>query len=184
MYLFFDTETNGFPPKARMTQLAFMLTDAEGNIIEQYQSIIKPDGWTVPKEKFFIENNISTERCEREGFEVFGVLRKFQEALKQCKYKIAHNIKFDNQIVAKEIRIADITPQLFQYKKQYCTMLSSTEFVGALNKWGKPGKWPSLTELHIKLFGKDFDGAHDAMADVIALKDCFFGLKKAGICGI
>ena len=55
MYLIFDTETNGFPPKARMTQLAFMLFDEQGNVLQQFESIIKPDGWEVPKEKFFID---------------------------------------------------------------------------------------------------------------------------------
>ena len=181
MYLFFDTETNGFPPKARMTQLAFILTDAEGNTIKEFQAIIKPDGWTVPKEKFFIDNNISTERCEKEGVPVFGVLREFQEALKQCKYKIAHNISFDNKIVYKEIVQAGITKELFQFKKSICTMLSTVDFVGALNKWGKPGKWPNLSELHIKCFNEDFDGAHDAMADVKATVKCFFECQKLGV---
>jgi hypothetical protein len=39
-------------------------------------------------------------------------------------------------------------------------------------------KWPNLTELHTYLFGKGFDGAHDAMADVKACANCFFELKK------
>lgn len=181
MYLFFDTETNGFPPKARMTQLAFILTDKEGNIIKEFQSIIKPDDWEVPKEKFFIENNISTERCEKEGVPVFGPLREFQEALKQCQYKIAHNISFDNQIVQNELIFAGITHQLFQFKKQICTMRSTTDFVGALNKYGKPGKWPTLSELHIKLFGVDFEDTHDALGDVKAMVKCFFECQKLGV---
>lgn len=181
MYLFFDTETNGFPPAARMTQLAFMLYNEEGELMLQFESIIKPDGWTVPKEKFFIDNNMSTERCEEEGIEVFDALRTFQEALKLCKYKIAHNINFDNQIVSKEIKLAGIEPALFQFKKQFCTMMSTVDFVGAINKWGKPGKWPKLEELHIKLFGENFDGAHDALADVKAMAKCFFELKRRGL---
>lgn len=201
MYLFFDTETNGFPPKARMTQLGFILTDEFGNIIKEYQSIIKPDGWIIKDVKwylnneikdtqkatmdnaikkggFFTDNNISTERCEKEGIPVFGPLREFQEALKLCKYKIAHNINFDNKIISKEIDLAGITPELFRFKKSYCTMLTTVEFVGAINKWGKPGKWPKLEELHIKLFNCNFDGAHDALDDVRAMVKCFFELKK------
>ena len=184
MYLIFDTETNGFPPKARMTQLAFMLFDEQGNVLQQFESIIKPDGWEVPKEKFFIDNNMSTERCEREGIEVFTAMRAFQDALKLCKYKIAHNISFDNQIIAKEISLAGIEPALFQYKKGHCTMMSNVEFVGAINKWGKPGKWPKLEELHIKLFGCNFEGAHDALDDVRATAKCFFELKRLGMVAI
>lgn len=198
MYLFFDTETNGFPPYANMTQLAFILTDKKGNVLEEFQSVIKPKGWIVKdkawylangsteeeaekKGGFFTDNNISTERCEIEGIPCFDALRKFQEALKKCKYKIAHNIRFDNQIVAKEINLEGITPQLFQYKKSICTMLSTVQFVGALNKWGKPGKWPKLQELHVKLFNREFERAHDALDDVKAMVKCFFELQKIGI---
>lgn len=184
MYLFFDTETNGFPPKARMTQLAFILTDAEGNILKQYESLIKPNGWVIPKEKFFIDNNMSTERCEEHGKPVFEALREFQEALKLSQYKIAHNINFDNQIVQNELIFAGISHQMFEFKKRCCTMLSTVDFVGALNRWGKPGKWPTLTELHVKLFECEFEGAHDALDDVKAMVNCFFELKKRGIINI
>lgn len=181
MYLFFDTETNGFPPKANMTQLAFILTDENGNVIKQYESLIKPQGWTIPKTEFFIENNMSTERCEAHGIPVYDALRELQEALKMCTYKIAHNIKFDNDIVSNELIRAGITHQLFQFKKQHCTMLTNVQFVGALNKWGKPGKWPKLMELHVKLFDCEFEGAHDALDDVRAMVKCFFELKKRGL---
>lgn len=181
MYLVYDTETNGFPPKARMAQLAFILYDAEGNVIKEFASHCKPDGWVIPKEKFFIDNNMSTERCEREGRPVFEILREFQEALKQAQYKIAHNHSFDNQIVANEIAFAGIEPALFKYKKSFCTMMSTIDFVGAINKWGKPGKWPTNQELHVKCFGVEFKGAHDALDDVRATAASFFELKRRGI---
>lgn len=198
MYLIFDTETNGFPPNYNMTQLAFALLDENFKVIDQYQTVIKPKGWIVKdvawylengyseseaqkKGGFFTENNISTKRCEEEGIDVFIALRRFQEALKKSKYKIAHNIKFDNGIILKEMKDNEVTPQLFQFKKQFCTMKSTIKYVGAINRWGKPGKWPSLSELHIKLFGKDFEGAHDAMDDVKALANCFTALVKRGI---
>lgn len=181
MYLFFDTETNGFPPAARMTQLGFILTDKDGKVLEEFQSLIKPDGWVIPKDKFFLDNNMSTERCEADGIPVYEPLRKFQDALKLCQYKIAHNINFDNQIVSKEIKLAGITHELFQFKKGHCTMLTTTSYVGALNKWGKPGKWPKLQELHVKLFEEEFVGAHDALDDVRAMVKCFFKLKELGL---
>lgn len=183
-YLIFDTETNGFPPKARMTQLAFILYAEDGTIVKQYESLIKPDGWVVPKDKFFIDNNMSTERCEKHGVPVFEALRELQDSLKQCDYKIAHNINFDNQIVAKELKLANIEEALFKYKKGHCTMLSNIKFVGALNKWGKPGKWPKLEELYRKLFNKEMVDAHDALADVAQTGECFFELKKRGLAKI
>ena len=178
MYLLFDTETNGLGPAARMAQLAFILYDENGNILEKYCELIKPDGWKIPKEQFFIDNNMSTERCEAEGVDGFEAMRAFQEALKRCQYKVAHNIQFDKGIINTELRIRGIEPALFKYKKECCTMLSTVQFVGALNKWGKPGKWPNLQELHNKCFGESFDGAHDALADVEAMGRCFFELKN------
>ncbi len=180
MYLVFDTETTGVTANARMTQLAFILYDENGNILDKFCELIKPDGWVVPKEQFFIDNNMSTERCEAEGVDGFIAMRRFQEALKLCKYKIAHNITFDKRIIFTEMRMRGIEPALFQFKKEVCTMMSTIQFVGAINKWGKPGKWPNLTELHTKLFDKGFEGAHDALGDVMALGDCFFELKKRG----
>lgn len=180
MYLFFDCETTGLPPRARMAQLAFVLCDEQGNIITEYASRVKPNGWVIPKEKFFIENNMSTERCEAEGKPVFEVLREFQEALKQCSYKIAHNIAFDKQIVQNELILAGIEYRLFQFKKEACTMLSSMNYVGARNKNGGI-KWPKLDEMYKKCFNKELENAHDALADVRATAECFFELKKRGI---
>ena len=37
-------------------------------------------------------------------------------------------------------------------------------------------KRPSLTETYRHFFGRDFDGAHDAMADVRACRDVYFAL--------
>ena len=180
-YIVFDTETNGLPPHARMAQLAWCLFTEEGDIIDARQDFIKPDGWTIPKEKFFLDNGMTTERNEELGIPVFTALRAFQEALKKADYKIAHNIQFDKQIVHKEMLLARVEPALFKYKKECCTMLSSVQYVGAINKWGKPGKWPNLQELHKKCFGENFDGAHDALADVKATVVCFLRLKELGI---
>jgi hypothetical protein len=35
-----------------------------------------------------------------------------------------------------------------------------------------------LSELHIKLFGHDFDKAHDALADIEATAKCFWKMRK------
>ena len=52
------------------------------------------------------------------------------------------------------------------------TMKSTSELI--------PGKKkrPKLQELYTFLFGKPFEGAHDAMADIRATKDCFLQLIK------
>jgi len=56
-------------------------------------------------------------------------------------------------------------------------MKESTDYCKIRNNWGSY-KWPSLIELHTKLFDEGFDGAHDALADVKACAKSFFELKE------
>lgn len=189
MYLFFDTETNGLPvnPKApmamlenwpRIIQFAYSLYDEDRKLLYKYCEMIKPDGWTVPTDKFFIDNGYTTEKCEQEGVPIHEALTGFVTALENCKYIVAHNIMFDYPVVGSEmIR--------YGYKSKnkplkICTKEIGTDYCKIPNPnayWaqrGSPYKWPNLTELHTKLFGDGFDGAHDAMFDVNAMSKCFF----------
>ncbi len=59
-------------------------------------------------------------------------------------------------------------------------MLGSMNFCKIPGRFGNY-KWPTLSELHIKLFGKDFENAHDALADITATADCFWELRKQAI---
>ncbi|MFT3679818.1 MAG: 3'-5' exonuclease [Ferruginibacter sp.] len=186
--LFFDCETTGKPISysasytdvnnwPRVTQLAFCLCDDAGNVIAQFQSLIKPDGWVVPKEQFFIDNNMSTERCEAEGIPIREALEQLMAAKLQADVLSAHNLNFDHRIVWAEFVRAEMPPRSGMHK--ICTMMQSTRHCNLPGKRGP--KWPTLGELHNVLFKKDFDGAHDALADVLALKDCFFELLNLGV---
>jgi hypothetical protein len=42
-------------------------------------------------------------------------------------------------------------------------------------------KWPTLPELHLKLFGKKVKEAHDAAVDVATCSKCFSELRRLGI---
>jgi DNA polymerase III epsilon subunit-like protein len=63
--------------------------------------------------------------------------------------------------------------------KMTCTMFSSTAHCAIQGSRGN--KWPKLEELHQKLFGEGFEGAHDALVDVQACARCFFELKRLGV---
>ena len=58
-------------------------------------------------------------------------------------------------------------------------MLSSINYCKILGKDGY--KYPKLQELYRKLFGKEFEDAHDALCDTEATEKCFWELKKQGI---
>lgn len=188
MYLFFDTETTGKAKSfnasfkdtdnwPRITQLAWQVYNEDGRLFKSFSSLIKPDGWEVPKEQFFIDNNMSTERCEKEGEAISSVIYKFLVELNQCKYLLAHNMSFDLNVMACEMYRLNITAENKPIK--FCTMKSMTDIMQLPGPYGF--KYPSLNELHNYLFGEDFTGAHDAMDDVNATAKCFFELKRKNI---
>lgn len=190
-FLFFDTETNGKPLAygksysdvdnwPRVTQLAWIIADVEGNNLLEQDHLIKPDGWEIPKEDFFIENGMSTERCEEFGVPLTGVLDIFYTAKMNSQVLVAHNLSFDHSIVWAEYVRAGRQPLSGMHK--ICTMQKSTAYCKIPYPSGRKGnKWPTLAELHRTLFNKDFDGAHDALADITATKDCFFELVRLGV---
>ena len=192
--LFFDTETTGLPPKGmynasptctdiwpRMVQLAWIVTNQEGKILKRRSEIIYPDGFTIPQEATDV-HGITTERARREGKPLREVLDDFAKDLVNAKQIVCHNVEFDQHIVGAELYRMDMDYQALMDKPSICTMLSSTNFCAIPNPNGYDDyKWPKLSELYRKLFNRDFEDAHDALADITATKDCFFELKRRGI---
>lgn len=188
MYLFFDTETTGLPKdwKApitdlsnwpRLVQLAYLFYDNNGNRIDGGNSIVKPEGFTIPAEAARI-HGISTDRARNEGRDLPIVLQEFQALVQQADYLVAHNIRFDEKIIGAEFlrnKMDDSLPG----KKKICTMQSSTNYCALPGMCGY--KWPRLTELHQKLFQTGFEEAHNAAADITATVKCFWELKRLGV---
>lgn len=189
--LFFDTETNGLPKNyqasyedienwPRVISLAWLLADLEGNTIGERYDVIKPDDWTIPAEKFWIENGYSTEKSMEIGVPMAGVMEAFIEAKQQADILVAHNLSFDHRIMWAEILRAGLEPKRGMHK--ICTMQKSTQYCKIPQVNGRGGyKWPKLEELHHTLFNCGFEGAHDALADVQACKKCFFELLKLNV---
>lgn len=183
----------------RIIQLAWSVFDETGTLVKRVCKMIKPDGWrlmTVEEayqdgllrgktpeaakagSSFWVDNGYSDEKLLAEGVPMASVLAEFIEDRLKAHYAIGHNLSFDSKIVRAEMVRAGLNHIEFTAKK-CCTMMKSTNYakIPALN--GRKGyKWPTLTELHNKLFGSDFTGAHDAGADVDACAKCFFELLR------
>ncbi len=190
MYLTFDTETTGLPSNwkapvtavnnwPRMVQVAWLNHDADGNLINKHTHIIKPEGYRIPNGAARI-HGITTERATAEGEDLTEILQIFAQDVAKADHLIAHNMSFDEKIIGAELIRKSIDHQLFQ-KERLCTKILSTEYCAIPNRYGY--KWPTLSELHIKLFGEDFGDAHDAFADAEAAARCFFELKRIGVIG-
>ena len=188
MYLFFDTETTGLPRNwkapvtdlnnwPRMIQIAWILCDNKGNRLESHDYIIKPENFEIPLEASKI-HGISTEKAINEGVALEMVLNKFNELVERADFIVAHNISFDEKILGAELLRKNIKSN-FNKKRKLCTMQSSTYYCKLPGPYGY--KWPKLSELHIKLFGVDFEDAHDASADINATEKCFWEMRKRGL---
>ena len=188
MYLFFDTETTGIPRNykapvtdlanwPRVVQLAFLSADAQGTILAAEEYIIVPDGFVIPPDAARV-HGITTERALAEGVPLTAALDDFAGALQAATALVAHNISFDTNILGAEFLRAK-RPNPLPGKKQICTMQSATDYCAIPGPYGN--KWPTLTQLHAKLFNEPLPNAHAALADVLACAKCFFELQKRGV---
>lgn len=187
-YLFFDTETTGLPQNwkapasalnnwPRLVQLAYTIYDDNGTQVAVGNHIIKPEGFTIPEESTRI-HGITHEQAVAEGEPLEEVLATFRQMMKQSNILVAHNIAFDEKIMGAEfIRTTHSNPM--EGRPKICTMESTTAFCAIPSSYGL--KYPSLQELHKKLFNTGFEDAHDAFVDVNATVRCFFELHKRGM---
>jgi len=187
MYLFFDTETTGLPKNwraplsdlnnwPRMIQVAWILCDSNGSRIESNSYIIKPENFIIPLQAAKV-HGITTERAINEGSDLKTVLMEFNQLIDESDYIVAHNISFDEKIVGAEFLRKSIISNLNR-KRKLCTMQASTNLCRLPGPYGF--KWPKLSELHNKLFGFDFEEAHDASVDINATEKCFWEMRKTG----
>jgi DNA polymerase III subunit epsilon len=185
-YLFFDTETTGLPKDghdARIVQLAALLTDHEGNPIADMNMIITPDGYDIPEGASAI-HGITTERAIREGLPRIVVMNLFQSMVERSDMIIAHNMAFDYQCYVRECQAVDY-PDAMIGKQTACTMKMATPIVQCpptqrMIDYGRGHQYKNCTlqEAHVHFFGREFEGAHDALADVRACRDVFFAMKR------
>ncbi|MCL2510788.1 MAG: DNA polymerase III subunit alpha [Bacteroidales bacterium] len=190
MYLIFDTETTGLPKNydapasdtnnwPRMVQLAWQLHEKDGALLESQSFIIKPDGYTIPPEVSAL-HGITTEKALSEGKPLPEVLAAFCKVLQQAFVVAGHNVGFDIKIIESEF-VRNKIPSYISLRTILDTKELSTDFCALPG--GKNGnhKWPTLNELHFKLFGESFADAHNAIYDVEATARCFFELIRLKI---
>lgn len=191
MILFFDTETTGKPINykapvtdlnnwPRIIQLAWALFNEDGTLFDKGCDLIKPNGWEIPKEEFWIKHGYSTEKSIQEGIEIEKALRLFKTPINRCDLMVAHNLDFDYPILAAEMIRAKISCE--KKPQKFCTMKATVDFCQLPGPYGF--KWPKLEKLHEKLFGVKFDGAHDALNDVMVTAACFFELRKRKVLSV
>lgn len=185
MILFLDTETTGIPRNyrapvsdldnwPRLVQLGWLMAGEDGAEISAAEFIVRPEGFVIPDDAARV-HGISNALALQEGVPLATVLEAVVAEVEQASVLVAHNMQFDEKILGAEL-LRTGYPNLLDEKLRLCTMQSATDYCRLPGRYGF--KWPTLQELHHKLFGESFAGGHSALADVRACARCFFRLKQ------
>lgn len=190
VYIVFDTETTGLPRSwraplmdvdnwPRLVQLAWEAFDRKGRKTGGRSYLIRPGGFSIPRAAREI-HGISTLMARRKGVPLAEALNAFQESLKEASVVVAHNFQFDSAVVRAELyRLGVRDHSNFLRMTCICTMQASSSYCKLAGSHGY--KWPTLPELHERLFGKSPEETHNAAKDTAICSKCFFELLRLGV---
>lgn len=193
--LFFDTETTGFasasldanhPDQAHLVQLALILIDDDGAVLDKYCAIINPGEHVNFSEGAVKAHGITKERALAEGIDPKEAVQKFLDFLAKAGMLGAHHIEFDLKIIT--LAIARTHNETWENPLEtFCTMKRATDVVciPPTEKMIQAGrnhyKSPSLTECIQYFFDEKLEGAHDALVDVEATIRVYLKLVELGV---
>jgi len=177
--LVFDTETTGLPNDMSLSavqspnnwphlvSISWAVLDSESNsVMKTHCYIVKPGKWTIPEEASRIHGVTQAKAME------FGIpLRDVMEAFngEQCDVMVAHNLKFDLNVVLNAI-IWDLgIPFKGFVKRKFCTMEIGTPMCKIPGRYGY--KYPKLKELYENVMGHPpkAEQLHNALFDTLYL---------------
>lgn len=185
-YLFIDTETTGLPTDRdaaffesenwpHIVQASIIVLDSNFKIIAEEDFVLAPDGYTIPLASSKI-HGITNDYAKKHGIDRKVVLERMRFLLQTVDYVIGHNVDFDINVLKAEIyrELGDWEGFYSPNYKIIDTMQLGIEVCKIpSNIRGEKYKWPTLDELYRKLFGKSFQGQHNAINDVKATYECY-----------
>jgi hypothetical protein len=188
MFLLFDVSTNGKPKNWRahftdtfswpkLLHIAWLLYDKKGNLTEEGDYLINPMSMELDPAALRMAG-LTEDQLKNEGKDVREVLEKFGKAVEQSMYIFAFNLQYNENVVLAELYRNNMEHKFMQAER-FCLMRESTYFCRIPGKDGG-FKWPSLTELHAKLFKVGYEGAGNASKDIMAISRCFNKLLNLG----
>lgn len=177
MYIAWDTETTGLPlirtsptlknihkyDTCRIVSLAAVKFSSRGREVASFHRIIKPDGYTVGATEI---HGITHDYAMAHGSSFREVFKEFIDFVGPVETLVAHNSRFDENVLLSETLRIGLTMPSFDY---VCTNNMHKE------KMFSPIK---LINLYTKIFGESFDGAHDALNDARACGQVYPHLKE------
>jgi len=174
-WLVFDTETTDLLPNSlitnqspRIIEFCGMVIDDAGRVVEELEFICNP-GFEINSETTKITGITPSMLDGKKTFKHYeGHVRSL---INSCDAVVAHNLKYDYEVVSREMEKCGTFDRLKWPRIRICTVMESEWYMGYRL---------SLTNLYIHLFGDSFSGAHRARNDVEALVKCVVEMKRRG----
>lgn len=179
--LVFDCETNGLFKrgshytdlkefdKARLVSISWLIIQGS-QVVEQSYYIVKPISWEISEESMKI-HKISNDYAHEHGIPIEDVLTFFIKSMKKAQNIVAHNMKFDENIIQSELYRQGYVEDLDIFKKKHkiCTMMKGKQFMMIR-------KYPKLAELYKHLYNDEITNAHNALYDTEYCYKCYIKL--------
>lgn len=203
--LIFDTETTGLSKSKIISketmhlwpfivQFSYIIFDTKNyRTLKMYDKIIKLKPYNVISQESTNLHGITNEISESEGINLIDTLNEFLIDIKKVDLIVAHNMDFDISMVKIELlrlineyQINENTKQILEnyfnviinLNNLHCTMRKSVDLcqIERENVRGKYFKFPSLSELHVKLFNIEPNNLHNSLNDILITLRCFIKL--------
>lgn len=194
MLIIFDTETTGLPENynaditdvnnwPRIVQISWQIYTLECILVKEENYIIKPYNFEIPFNSTKI-HKITHDYALKHGHDLKYVLKIFNSDIKNILCFVGHNLVFDIKVISCEFFRLGL-PLNYLNKKIIDTKEESLNFCAIkLKATSARYKWPTLSELHMKLFDEEFSNLHNSIYDVMATAKCFFKLIIIGVISI
>lgn len=185
---------NAFP---YIVQFSYIIYNTGTNQVEKIcDHVIKiPDFVIIPQICVNI-HGITKEMCDTKGVDIAPLLYQFEQDVKYCDLVIGHNIRdFDMKMVYAELyrlvlscketenKYWELYKKLVSYSKKIdCSMKRGKKFcnIKRVTISGREFiKYPTLTELHNKLFGYIPKNLHNSLNDCLVCLRCYYKIKYA-----
>lgn len=196
---FYDFETQGLPlwnkpssdpGQPHIVQAAAVMVDADTRkVLNTFDLTAKPNGWDIPDEVSKI-HGITTEHALAVGVDELQIVSSLFAFDHIASCRIGHNESFDARIMRIALKRFYDDDEADQWKagNAECTQKLATPIVKApptakmLAVGRKHYKSANLSEAYEHFFGKPFEDAHTAIADVLATIAVYWKIMDLDTC--
>ena len=165
-----DVETTGLPRRGnydncRVLSLAIVEYDRKFRETKATHRLIYPDTFEVRASEI---HGITQEAAETEGIPFVDAYNELLRTILLCPTVVGHNLQFDIKAIRAEAKRRGLDIEPLDRIEPMCTL----DLVKKV--YGFPMK---LGILYEKLFDKELEGAHNALADSRAAGEVYIALK-------